>query len=128
MPVAVFYKKISLDEPQHIFIDLDEVRNELFDDKLNLLGLAPPKLLDYFNISEKERPFPIGTEATPFSVELSLSRKIIVQQRIVYDIFMLFGDVGGLYDFVKLGLASIFGFFSTRLLTADLVQQLYRGA
>ena len=40
---------------------------------------------------------------------------------------MLFGDVGGLYDFLSLGLATFFGFFSDRFLQASLVQKLYRG-
>ena len=40
---------------------------------------------------------------------------------------MLFGDVGGLYDFLSLILATLFGFFSDRFLQASLVQKLYRG-
>ena len=40
---------------------------------------------------------------------------------------MMFGDVGGLYDFFSLILATLLGFFSDRFLQASLVQKLYRG-
>ena len=40
---------------------------------------------------------------------------------------MMFGDVGGLYDFLSLILATLLGFFSDRFLQASLVQKLYRG-
>ena len=49
-----------------------------------------------------------------------------IQKRIVYDIFMLFGDIGGLGDFLVLGLASVFGLFSEHLKTADLITQMFR--
>ena len=39
---------------------------------------------------------------------------------------MVFGEVGGLNDFIALVLATFFGFFSQRFLLVSLVQQLYR--
>ena len=44
-----------------------------------------------------------------------------MQKRVVYDVFMMFGDVGGLNDFLVLVLASFFGLASERFLLASLV-------
>ena len=49
-----------------------------------------------------------------FFVEISLSNKIVKQKRIVYDLAMLLGEVGGLHDFLMLSLASIFGLLSNK--------------
>ena len=49
-----------------------------------------------------------------------------MQKRVVYDLFMMFGDVGGLNDFLALVLASLFGLASERLLMASLVQKLFK--
>ena len=51
---------------------------------------------------------------------------MIIQKRVVYDIFMMFGEVGGLYDFYVIFLAFFFGFFSEHFLVAELVQKLFR--
>ena len=57
---------------------------------------------------------------------IGLSSKVVVQKRIIYDILMMFGDVGGLYDFLVLGLSTIFSFFSEHLMTASLIKSLFR--
>ena len=44
----------------------------------------------------------------------------------VYDVLMMFGEVGGLHDFLALVLASIFGFASEHFMFASLVQKLFR--
>ena len=41
---------------------------------------------------------------------------------------MMFGEVGGLYDFIALGIATVLGFFSERQLMASLVQKLFHEA
>lgn len=38
----------------------------------------------------------------------------------------MFGDVGGLYDFVVLGFVTIFGFLSEQMMTASLVSKIFR--
>ena len=121
----ILYKKVSLDEPQYLIWSIDEFRTELYDDKINLLGLAPPKMVDYLSFRDNYVEWPKGGHN--FEVDFRLSRKVTSQKRVVYDVFMLFGDVGGLHDFISLILAPIFGMFSTRLLSAYLVQKLYRG-
>ena len=57
---------------------------------------------------------------------MSLSNEVTIQKRIVYDLFMLFGDIGGLNDFLVLILASVFGMFSEHLKTADLIARIFR--
>ena len=56
---------------------------------------------------------------------IGLSSKVTVQQRVVYDFLMMFGDVGGLNDFIALALTSIFGLLSERLMQRDLAQNLF---
>lgn len=48
-----------------------------------------------------------------------------IQKRVVYNILMMFGDVGGLYDFFGLFFATIFGLISQNLLLARMVEKLF---
>ena len=57
---------------------------------------------------------------------MSLSTKVNIQKRTVYDIFMMFGEVGGLRDFIFLILAPFLSLFSERFLLASIVSKLYR--
>ena len=41
---------------------------------------------------------------------------------------MMFGEVGGLYDFLGLGIGTVLGFFSERQLMASLAQKLFHRA
>ena len=59
---------------------------------------------------------------------MSLSSKVTKQKRVVYNVFMMFGDVGGLYDFFVLALASVFGLASEHFMFASLVSKLFRVA
>ena len=56
---------------------------------------------------------------------ISLSKKVIHQKRNVYNIFMMFGDVGGLNDFLCLLISPVFGLFSDYLLNGDMVQKMF---
>ena len=56
---------------------------------------------------------------------MSLSQKVTRQRRVVYDIFMMFGDVGGLNDFLVLIFSGLFGFISNTFLDASLVKELF---
>ena len=60
-----------------------------------------------------------------FSVGLSLSHNIIVQKRSVYSFLMMFGDVGGLHDFISLILSAVFGLFSEKFSLVSLSEQLF---
>mmetsp|Transcript_47924 Transcript_47924/g.63427 ORF Transcript_47924/g.63427 Transcript_47924/m.63427 type:complete len:164 (+) Transcript_47924:349-840(+) len=89
------------------------------------MGLSEPKTLSYLNTD----PIVVDQSAfgyqAPLTITVSLSSKVVKQKRMVYDIFMLFGDVGGFYDFFVIALATIFGATSEKLRVADLVSQLY---
>ena len=92
------------------------------------MGLSEPKELNYLNFDKSSlKVSHRGFDHQPyFSVMISLSNEVTVQKRIVYDMFMLFGDIGGLRDFLALILASVFGLFSEHLKTADLISRLFR--
>ena len=91
------------------------------------MGLSEPKELNYLNFDKSSLKVSHRSFDQPhFSVMISLSNEVTVQKRIVYDMFMLFGDIGGLRDFLALILASVFGLFSEHLKTADLISRLFR--
>ena len=91
------------------------------------MGLSEPKELNYLNFDKSSLKVSHRSFDQPyFSVMISLSNDVTMQKRIVYDMFMLFGDIGGLRDFLALILASVFGLFSEHLKTADLISRLFR--
>ena len=57
---------------------------------------------------------------------LTLSNQIFKEKRIVYDTFMMVGDVGGLNDFVTVILAYIVSNFSEYFMKTKLISKLYR--
>ena len=65
-------------------------------------------------------------EGASLTVQLNLSNKITIQKRVVYTVFEMLGDVGGLYDFFALGLTTIFGVFSDRLMLSSLIPKIFR--
>lgn len=93
------------------YMSLNEIRTDLFDDRFDLLGFSEPKQVDYMNFDENillvEEEF-VGV----LKIVINQSKKVTKQKRVVYNCFMMFGDVGGLYDFLRLALATIFGTFS----------------
>ena len=88
------------------------------------MGLEEPKEFDYLNISDN---YKVSSNSIDNSTKIwiSLSKKINYQKRIVYDIFMMFGDVGGLNDFLGLLISPIFGLFSEFLLSGDMVKKMF---
>lgn len=58
----------------------------------------------------------------------SLSSKVIKQKRIFYTIFMLIGDVGGMNDFLVLQANILFGFFSSKLMYASIIEKIFHAS
>ena len=88
------------------------------------MGLAEPKTVSYLNFAENFHDLPTHGSAK-FSATMFLSTKVTIQKRTVYDIFMMFGEVGGLRDFIFLILAPFLSLFSERFLLASIVSKLY---
>ena len=106
------------------------MRVELYDEIINFMGLSEPKEFNYFNFDSNVMVAPDGRNARDggtesFEVMMNLSSKVIVQKRIVYDIFMMFGDVGGLRDFISIFLSAIFGLFSSNFLNSSILMTLF---
>ena len=118
--------KISLENPKHFMLELVEQRAELKDSRFNLMELWPAKKISFLNFSENVvedsffNPFP-----TSFGFSLVLSSKVTIQKRSVYDALMMFGDVGGLRDFLAVGLSAIFTFFADRMMLTSLVNKVF---
>ena len=88
--------------------------------------MAEPKEINYLNFSDGSAFWSdINNSKFPFRIYMSLSQKVTRQRRVVYDIFMMFGDVGGLNDFLVLILSGLFGFISNTFLEASLVKELF---
>ena len=104
-----------------------EFNAELHDDRINFMGLNEPKIINYLNPDDLiiETPETLSQMQYGTCFALSISNVVTKQKRVVYDIFMLFGDVGGLYDFIFLILASVLGFWSEAFMRSSLVQKLY---
>ena len=69
------------------------------------MNLAEPAELRYLNFADKVSQWPTHFRA-PLTIQMNLSNKVFIQSRVVYDLFMMLGEVGGLRDFIVL-------FFST---------------
>ena len=109
--------------PRAFRLELNEYSAELHDDRVNLLGLNEPKIVKYLNFDPiiRELPRTISQIQSGTSFAINLSSNVTKQKRVVYDIFMMFGDVGGLYDFVFLILSSALGYWSESFMRSSLV-------
>ena len=118
--------KIDLDQSQSKMLLLDEYRAELLDDNINLMGLTEPKQLNYLVYSDIVSDYPV-IDTYPFQASIFLSEKVVMQKRVVLDIFMMFGEVGGLNDFSSIIVSPFFSFIAIRFLNASMVEKLFRG-
>ena len=90
------------------------------------MGLAVPKTVQYLNFAESSLEYSNLSTTAKFEASMTLSTKVTIQKRSVYDIFMMFGEVGGLRDFIVLVLTPFLSLFSERFLLASIVSKLYR--
>ena len=107
---------------------LKEHRAELLDSQINFLGFSEPKEINYFNLEDQvtvyEQDWSPSNNLT--SVVITLGSRLVREKRIVYDTFMMLGDVGGLNDFFGLTFSIIFGLFSEQFMQAHLIRRLLR--
>ena len=54
-----------------------------------------------------------------------LSQKVYIQKRTVYDLAMMFGDVGGLHDFFTLGLFLLTDIYAQKFLFASIMSKIF---
>ena len=95
---------------------------------MNFLGLMPAKKISYLNFDEyvQEQQANINNE---FTIALIISDKFTIQKRIVYDIFEMLGDVGGLHDFLLIIiLSSFFGTFSQNFMVTSIEKKVFHAA
>ena len=90
---------IDIKTPQTYGIKLNEYRTELEDKRFNFLNLVQPETVNFMNFD----PFFHESSVelfTDFTIWITLSSKVSKQKRIVYNVLAMFGDVGGLNDFI----------------------------
>ena len=66
--------------------------------------------LRYLNF--KDGDMTIDGFGSGLQIYVTLSKKVIIQRRIVYDTLSMLGDVGGLYELIKITLSAFCGFFA----------------
>ena len=96
---------------------LNEHRVTLEDSLINFLGFDNKKVLNYLNFDDRYEEQPISSYNPHFHILFNLSKKVKYQKRIVYDIFVMLSDVGGLYGIIHTTLAVIIGFYSHNFYT-----------
>ena len=97
----------------------------LQDDWLNFMGLSEPREFRYMNAEKSEIEQSVYTTFFNFSITFSLSNKVHYHRRTVYDIFHLYGDVGGFADFVTLFFGLVFSRFADSFLKASAISSLF---
>ena len=96
---------------------LNEHRVTLEDSLINFLGFDNKKVLNYLNFDDRYEETTIPSHNPHFQIHLNLSKKVKYQRRIVYDIFVMLSDVGGLYGIIHTTLAVIIGYYSKNFYT-----------
>ena len=116
---------IKLDKVYSLDLTLEETRVELQDDILNPQGLIEPTEIKYLNFNKYFYEY--QSKYNPgFTIQLRLDNTIQIQKRVVYNLLMMFGDVGGFHDIIRWLLPTIFTFFADKFIKADLIQNLFR--
>ena len=87
--------------------------------------MASPSEIKYLNFGETLNESKGFQPGLPIQLEISLSRKVYIKRRVVYDIFMMLGEVGGLRDFIALACVALLGAFSERFLLVDVASNLF---
>ena len=104
---------------------LNEYQVRLHDDRFNFMGLGEVKEVNFLNFDPFVEALPALDLFENWSIILTLSPKVIYQKRIVYDVFMMFGDVGGLNDFLAIICAPGLGLLSEGFMLASIVKSLF---
>ena len=60
-----------------------------------------------------------------YGIIVNIANRVVIQKRNVYTTLMMFGDVGGLSDFLALGLSSFFTAFEEPMMLAAMVEKLF---
>ena len=84
-----------------------ETRIEFQDNIYDAFGLLEPHEINFMNIGRDYQIF--SNVSQYFSLSLFPSNTVKVQKRSVYNFLMMFGDVGGLHDFITLVLTAFLG-------------------
>ena len=92
---------------------------------INFMSLAEPHELKYLNFAEAKVEKENSSGAL-ITLRFILSRRVYIQSRVVYDLFMMLGEVGGLSDFFVLILSTLMTVISGQSLSADLITKLFR--
>ena len=83
------------------------------------MDLFEPTIINYLNMDDLVTEFNYKSEHDHFMIYLD--QRVTIQRRTVYGVFQMFGDLGGLNDFLILIAAPVFSFFSGQFKESSLV-------
>ena len=104
--------KIDIDRPKSHHIYLNEHRVTLSDDRYPSFGFGKSRELNYLNFDSNYVTEEQNHPGIYFEVTFNLSRKVFVQNRLVYNILDMLGDIGGLFEILQIFLSVFIGFFA----------------
>ena len=116
-------KFFSLSDPKVIELSMNEYRTELSDSMFNVMDLLEPHTVNYLNIADHSEETP--SEHKYNEVRIWLDKNVTKQNRSVYGFLAMFGDVGGLNDFLILIIAPALGLVSEKFKATALVSTLF---
>ena len=61
-----------------------------------------------------------------FQADFFLSEEVTIQKRVVHDVFAMFGEVGGLYDFMIILCSFVFNSVTNDFFLASMIANLFR--
>ena len=88
------------------------------------MGFAKSKEINYINFNKLVREQTVNPYGE-FGFFFNISNRIVIQKRTVYTLLMMFGDVGGLSDFLVLGLSAFFTMYEEPMMLASMVEKLF---
>ena len=124
MLYSLLDNKIDIKQTLKKTFYLDESKFILQDDMVNFMGLSRPKELEFLNFTPKDSRNEkdiAGEKDVFYEARFYLSDKVKIQKRVVLDIFAMFGEVGGLNDFIVLILTPFFSYLSRKFQQASIV-------
>ena len=117
---------LATDMQEHSYnFNLKENRVKFQDNRFNFLGLGNQVEKHFLNFEDIYMKRKVLGKDYHFTIKVSMSNKVQIQERLVHDVFTMLGNVGGLYDFFYFALSFIFGLLSKKLFEVSQVTTLF---
>ena len=76
MPASYAWHNIDIEKPRTLQFEIEEYITELYDSRLNFMGLSTPKKIDYVNIDVDAKLWPDNMNNGQETYLFTLSKKV----------------------------------------------------